>query len=197
MWWFVLHNQERFIYDQDQILQLKITLVIWMTKNGRNLRDNGYRDQNGASMSPAAAHGTLGSGWEQFSCQFGNGTLLGDTITGIVIAYDHLGSGSYLAYFDDFLIEEGQDLPTAIKPVERNENNFAVYPNPSKGQYNLKMNLPGEFQMIVYDSSGNLLSNRISDSTIEMIDLTHYSSGIYMLSVISDKKKYFQKLVKQ
>ena len=167
------------------------------TKNGRNLRDNGYRDQNGASMNPSVAHGTIGAGWEQFSCQFGNGTLLGDTITGIVISYDHSGSGSYSAYFDDFLIEEGQDTPTAIKTLEQDENKFTVYPNPSNGRYNLKMNLPGEFQMIVYDSSGNLLSNRISDSTIEMIDLTHYSSGIYILSVVSDKKKYFQKLVKQ
>ncbi len=168
-----------------------------ITKNGKNLRDNGYRDQNGTSMNPSSAHGTTGVGWEQYSCQFGNGALLGDTITGIVIAYDHSGSGSYSAYFDDFLIEEGQDTPTAIEPLDRIENKFAVYPNPSNGHFNLKMNLPGEYQIIVYDSSGNLLSHRKSDNDNEMIDLTHYSTGIYMLSIISDKTNYFQKLVKQ
>jgi hypothetical protein len=168
-----------------------------MTKNGRDLRDNGYRDQNGTSMTPSVAHGTAGAGWEQFACQFGNGILLGDTITGIVIAYDHSGSGPYSAYFDDFLVEEGQDVPTAIIVPVSNQNKFIVYPNPSNGLFNLKMNLPGEYQMIVYDSSGNLLSNRKSDNVNEMVDLTRYSSGVYMLSIISDKNKYFQKLVKQ
>lgn len=168
-----------------------------MTKNGRNLRDNGYRDQNGASMSPASAHGTLGAGWEQFSCQFGNGTLLGDTITGIVIAYDHLGAGTFSAYFDDFLIEEGQDLPTAIKPSERIENNFTVYPNPSNGQYTLKLNPSGEYHLIVYDSFGKLLLNRKAENTLETINLSGYSAGIYFLSILSDKNNYVQKLVKQ
>lgn len=168
-----------------------------VTKNGKNLRDNGYRDLNGTGMNPAIGHGIVGAGWEQFTCQFGNGILLGDTITGIVIAYDHSGSGAYLAYFDDFLIEEGQDPPTAIKPPERNDDKFIVYPNPSDGQYNLKMNPPGEYQMIVYDSFGKLLMNRKSGNTLETINLTGYSAGIYILSILSDRSNYVQKLVKQ
>ncbi len=169
-----------------------------MTKNGRNLRDNGYRDQNGNSMSPAAGHGTTGAGWEQFSCQFGNGTLLGDTITGIVIAYDHSGAGSYSAYFDDFLIEEGQDMPTAIQSPEPYDQKVAVYPNPSNGQFNLKINATGDFQLLVYDSSGNLLIKRKQVKAIDTIDLTNYSDGIYLLNIYAgnDTKNYFQKLIK-
>jgi hypothetical protein len=168
-----------------------------ITKNGRNLSDNGYRDQYGTSMHPTTGHGTTGAGWEQFTCQFGNGTLLGDTITGIVIGYNHAGQGAYLAYFDDFLIEEGQDSPTAIKPPEHNENKFIVYPNPSTGQYNLIMNQPGEYQLIVYDSFGKLLMKRKSVNTLETINLTGYSAGIYILSILSDRNNYVQKLVKQ
>jgi len=171
--------------------------VDFTTKNGRNLRDNGYKDQNGTSMNPSSGHGTAGVGWEQFTCQFGNGTLLGDTITGIVIVYDHSGPGAYSAYFDDFLIEEGQDTPTAIKSPERNGNKFTVFPIPSHGLYNLKMELSGEYLMIVYDSSGNLLMNRKSNNTLEVIDLTSYSAGIYILRILSDKDNYVQKLVKQ
>jgi hypothetical protein len=171
--------------------------VDFTTKNGRNLRDNGYRDQNSTGMYPAVGHGTPGAGWEEFTCQFGNGTLLGDTITGIVIAYDHSGSGSYSAYFDDFLIEEGQDTPTAIIPPEHMENKVTAYPVPSHGLFNLKINQPGEYQLIVYDSFGKVLMNRKSDNTLEVLDLTGYSAGIYFLSILSDKNNYVQKLVKQ
>jgi hypothetical protein len=148
-------------------------------------------------MNPAAGHGTPGTGWEQFACQFGNGTLQGDTITGIVIAYDHTGSGTYTAWFDDFLIEEGLDTPTAIKHPLSNENRILVYPIPSSGLFNLKMNLPGEYRMAVYDLSGNLLMNRKSDNTLEMIDLTGYSAGIYILNILYDKNNYIRKIVKQ
>jgi hypothetical protein len=175
----------------------RYVFVDLITKNGKNLRDNGYRDQNNTSMNPSVAHGTIGAGWEQFSCQFGNGTLLGDTITGIVIAYDHSGSGSYSAYFDDLLIEEGQDTPTAINPTEQNKNNFTAYPNPSNGLYNLKFNPPGEYHLIVYDSFGKLLINRKSVNTLETINLTGYSAGIYILNILSDRNSYVQKLVKQ
>ena len=168
-----------------------------ITKNGGSLRNNGYWDQNGKNILQASGLGTTGAGWEQFSCQFGNGTLSGDTITGIVIAYDHYGSGSYSAYFDDFLVEEGQEIPTAIPSSMQNENKFNVYPIPSRGLFYLKTNLPGEFRLSVYDTSGNLLLNRKSNNTLEMIDLTCYSAGIYFLSIISDKDNYIQKLVKQ
>jgi hypothetical protein len=168
-----------------------------MTKGGKNLRDYGYKDQNGTSMNPSSGHGSVGAGWEQFTCQFGNGTLLGDTITGIAIVYDHSGSGTYAAWFDDFLIEEGQEIPTAIQPPVRNDNKFTVYPNPSHGQYNLKMNTPGEYQLIVYDSSGKLLMNRKSDNTLETINLTGYKTGVYILSILSDRNNYVQKLIKQ
>lgn len=168
-----------------------------ITKNGKNIRDNGYRDQNGKITLPSTGLGTSGAGWEQFFSQFGNSTLVGDTITSIVIAYEHSGPGSFSAYFDDLLIEEGQDIPTAVKPLERYENKFSIYPNPSKGQFNLKLNLPAEYQMIVYDSSGNIVSNRKIDHFNEIIDLTHYPAGVYMLRVISGKDTYYQKLVKQ
>jgi len=168
-----------------------------ITKNGKTLRDNGFRDQNGKYILQSAGLGTTAAGWEQFSCQFGNGTLAGDTITGIVIAYDHPGSGTFSAYFDDFLVEEGQEIPTAIPSPIGNDEKLTVYPNPSNGQFNLKVNQPGEYQLAVHDSFGKLLMNRKSVQTFEKIDLTGYSAGIYILSIISDRNNYVQKLVKQ
>jgi hypothetical protein len=174
----------------------RYVFVDLITKSGKNLRDNGYKDQNGISISPSIAHGTAGAGWEQFTCQFGNGILLGDTITGIAIAYDHSGSGSYSAYFDDFLIEDGQDTPTAILSPERNESKISVYPNPSNGRFNLRMNVTGEFLVAVYDSYGNLLVNKKSTDLEDTIELSNYPSGVYILKVFANNKIYFHKFVK-
>ena len=174
----------------------RYVFVDLITKSGRNLRDNGLFDQNGASMKASAGHGTIGAGWEQFSCQFGNGTFLGDTITGILVNYEHTGTGSYLAYFDDFLIEEGQELSTAVPIPERNENRVVVYPNPSKGQFNLKVNPPGEYQVKVYNTSGNLLLQKNSDQINETIDLSHCTNGMYLLKIMTGNCDYLKKLVK-
>ena len=174
----------------------RYVFVDLITKNGKNLRDNGYIDQNGKGMNPSIAHGTTGAGWEQFTCQFGNGILLGDTITGIVIAYDHSGLGSYTAYFDDFLIEDGNDNPTAIITPENIDNIAVVYPNPSCGLFNLRLNINGEFLINVYNSSGNLMVNRKTTDSKEMIDLNRFPSGIYILKIIANNKTYFLKLVK-
>jgi len=174
----------------------RFVFVDLITKNGKNLRDNGYKDQNGISMNPSISHGTTGSGWEKFTCQFGNGILLGDTITGIVVSYDHSGSGSYLAYFDDFLIEDGQVTSAIQIPLEQNENNIPVYPNPSNGRFNLKMNTTSEYQITVYDSLGNLLVNKKSNDTNEIIELSGYADGIYILRTIANKTASFHKLIK-
>jgi hypothetical protein len=174
----------------------RYVFVDLMTKNGKNLRDNGYKDQNGNSMNPSIAHGTTGAGWEQFTCQFGDGILLGDTITGIAVSYEHVGGGSYTAYFDDFLIDEGQDTPTAIFTQKYIVEGISVYPNPSNGQFNLKMNVSGEYLITVYDSSGNLLINRRCTDINGIIDLRHYPSGIYVLRLKTNSRTYFQKLLK-
>jgi hypothetical protein len=168
-----------------------------MTKNGKNLRDNGYKDQYGTGMNPSIAHGTIGAGWEQFTCQFGDGSLLGDTITGIVVTYQHTGTGTYTAYFDDFLIEDGQDNPTAIITSENIDNFAVVYPNPSNGLFDLRLNVNGEFLINVYNSSGNLLLNRKTNDSKETIDLNRFPTGIYILRIIADNKTYIHKLLKK
>ncbi len=101
--------------------------VDFITQGGKNLRDNGYIDQNGASMHPGTAKGNVGAGWEQFTCSFGNGALLGDVITGIVIAYDNGTAGNYSANIDDIIIEDGENHPTGcVSPMLDNDRNITI-----------------------------------------------------------------------
>jgi len=166
----------------------RYVFVDLFTKTGKKLSTSGYNDQYGNSMNPAFAHGTAGAGWEQFICNFGNGLLLGDTITAIIISYENTGAGLYSAFFDDFLIETGGTTSAVARPAQHNDHAISVFPNPSDGRFNLKFNLPGEYRMLVYNSSGNLLIERVSDNTSAIIDLTGYSTGLYLLRTISDKK---------
>jgi len=154
-----------------------------------------YTDQNGTSMNPATPHGTVGDGWENFSCEFGKGVLLGDTITDIYINYDHAGAGTstYLAYFDDFLIEENIN-PNAITNIS-SDNVFVLSQNPTNGTFSLKMNVEGEYLLQVYDISGVNLTSRKSYNRNETIDLSNYGSGVYILNLTINGKKYYQKIV--
>ncbi len=86
------------------------TSVDLMFKSGSYLHNlTVYKDNNGNTMSPTIARGTVGA-WKQFTCQLGKGELIGDTITGIMIAYDHpVASGSINAYFDDVIVQDAID----------------------------------------------------------------------------------------
>ena len=165
------------------------------SKKGVYLK-NSYTDQNGASMNATTAHGTVGAGWEKFSCNFGSGVLLGDTITEIHINFDKISTetGAYLAYFDDFLIEENQN-PNSVSTFTV-DNVFEIMQNPSNGTFSLKMNVEGDYFIQVYDISGVNIINRKSNNRTEKIDLSCCGSGMYILKLTLNNKKYYQKIVK-
>ncbi|MCX6309205.1 MAG: T9SS type A sorting domain-containing protein, partial [Bacteroidia bacterium] len=151
-----------------------------------------YNDQTGTSMSPATAHGTVGAGWEQFTCQFGNGVLLGDTIVEVYINYEGAGSGTYSAYFDDFLIEDGQNA-NATKVLSADEI-FVLSKQSARGLFTLKMNVEGDYLLQVYTLSGVKLSSRKYDHSEETLDLSAYKSGVYLLNIILNTKRYHRKI---
>ena len=165
------------------------------SKKGVYLKSS-YTDQNGTSMNATTAHGTVGGDWEKFSCNFGDGVLLGDTITEIHINFDKAGieTGVYTAYFDDFLIEENQDV-NSIAEIDA-DNIFVLSQNYTKGLFNLKMNVEGEYQLQVYDVSGvNIISKKSKNST-EIIDLSNYKCGLFILNLTKNNKKYYCKIIK-
>ncbi len=95
------------------------TSIDLLFESGKRLKDlPGYVDNNGSSMSPNVARGTVGV-WEEFSCQIGVGELVGDTIVGIIIGYDNpSNSGVFTAHFDDIVIEDGNTSgPTPLAMV--------------------------------------------------------------------------------
>ena len=173
----------------------QFVFVDLITNTGKKLSSYGYTDQNGNSMNAATAHGTIGASWEKFTCDFGKDILLGETIVGIQINYEQTAIGSYEAYFDDFLIDDGTALDTNELTVSQ-DNLISVYPNPSNGIFHLTNNLNNEFTSSVYTLSGELILNKNAANSSVIIDLSDKPNGIYILRIRDKNNAYIQKLVK-
>ena len=82
-------------------------------------------------------------------------------------------------------------MPTSIEDLLR-ENDFVIYPNPTKDIINLAYNKNAKINL--YGPLGVLMA---SGDNIKQIDLSAYSNGIYVLYISYDNKIITHKIVKQ
>jgi len=165
----------------------RFAFVDLITKKGKNLRDNGYKDQTGQEMHPGKGHGTPGAGWEKFICVFGDQALENDTIIGIVITYANAATNvSYTAYFDDFVIYDGDGF-NAIETVNAKTGNAYVV---NKRLY--LSGYPSNPEVSVYNIVGQQLVNIKSASTGMELNLP---KGIYLVKVQFNGKAETHKVV--
>ena len=81
-------------------------------------------------------------------------------------------------------VKEG--IATGIN--ELNTTSFNVYPNPSKGQFNINLsnNKADNVNLIVRNLVGKTIINRnvkVAGQQLETISLTDYSKGVYFLTI--------------
>jgi len=98
--------------------------------------------------------------------------------------------------FQQFTVGYYQDIPNI--PYEEL---LTVYPNPSKGIYNLDMsfNTPQDVTVMVYDMMGNKIMDKLLKNVsveINKIDLTDKPNGIYFITAQSKDKRLSKKLIK-
>lgn len=79
-------------------------------------------------------------------------------------------------------------------------SNFALYPNPNKGNFSLSFdsNSGENINVNVYDISGRLVYNKNYNATSrfnETISLNNVSSGMYLMTVIDGGKRITKKLI--
>ena len=93
---------------------------------------------------------------------------------------------------DDFGIK-GTVLSTLDKSIE---NNFTVYPNPSKDLFNLSWSLTGEAKITVYNYLGKAVfkSKNIKTNSYQ-VDLANQSKGLYFIRVDVDGKQAVKKVI--
>ena len=75
--------------------------------------------------------------------------------------------------------------------------NASVYPNPSNGEFNLRVASTDVLQVRVIDVSGKvIMSNQVAGSNLYALDLNNVKSGIYILELESETGKTYKRLIK-
>ncbi|MCD7972011.1 MAG: hypothetical protein LUG18_04990 [Candidatus Azobacteroides sp.] len=162
--------------------------------SGKTLRDlSQYTDQTGNGMHPGNGRGTPGNGWEQFTCTFGQGELLGDIITGILIAYDHPSdNGNFTAYFDDIIIDTNTTILRATSKVSENKVQAAnVYS--ANGEIIINSS-QDRSEITLYTVTGQII---YQDITSDRHFTQKAKPGIYRVRIVSNgNTEYYSVMVR-
>lgn len=124
----------------------------------------------------------------------------GSTTASTTIIADDLGVGSHTIYatmYDENNIEYVDSVIVDVSVCVGIENpideaQISVYPNPTKGELNIKTSTLGHFRIT------NVLGEVVSDFTLnqnETIDIAHFAGGVYFLTELNSGKTF--KLVKE
>lgn len=100
-------------------------------------------------------------------------------------------SGTYTDIFTSF---KGCDS-TVITNLKVKPNYLKISPNPSTGKFNFT-HMEKESQIKIYDFTGRLILNTMSEDSEYTIDLSDKACGIYLYKVIGINTLYLGKLIK-
>jgi hypothetical protein len=71
-----------------------------------------------------------------------------------------------------------------------------VYPNPTDGTLTLAFETAGERLITLSDMSGKMLLRKTVNKPTEQIDISHYPSDVYLLTIDDGKRKSIRKIIK-
>jgi hypothetical protein len=75
------------------------------------------------------------------------------------------------------------------------ENSISVYPNPSQGIFEIRLEGTNQARYEIYNAIGNLVkSGNLNDAT-NTFDITNSGKGLYILRINSENKEYIQKIM--
>ncbi len=97
------------------------------------------------------------------------------------------------AIIDNFVIEG------TLSREENQFEQFAVYPNPSNGKFNIVLSTTDKVNVQLFDMRGRSVFNKLYNSNgisfNQQIDLSSLSSGVYILNVESNGKKDARRII--
>jgi hypothetical protein len=147
--------------------------------------------------NPISVSGSIFVGWEQYYDEIINVGLDRNTINNNRMYYN-LGAGwnqSNCADCDGtWMIRPVFGSLTTSSLDEASTVSLDVYPNPANSSVNIEFTKL--FTLSIYNLNGELIHNDFSDGSIG-IDLLSFSKGIYILEILSNDRKYREKLVVQ
>jgi len=125
-----------------------------------------------------------------------DGVLVSDNIMETTFQLNGLTAGSHLAEVEAVYetgVSERSEVEIILLNVSDTEKmDFVLYPNPSKGRFNLKLPKAGEVSII--DINGRLLYSEARDAGVSEME-HNLSSGTYIVQVKTDEGSSFKKLI--
>jgi len=86
------------------------------------------------------------------------------------------------------------EIPSCnVDVVNINKNMIKIYPNPSKGIINIEGAKNNKIE--IYDGLGQIVKIINNASSSEIVDLSSYKNGTYIVKVINKNDAYFKKLI--
>lgn len=88
--------------------------------------------------------------------------------------------------------------PTVVVKTDNNSDEFTVFPNPSKGEYNLFFENKDleKMQLNVLDYTGRTILSKAINNSYLFLDLNHQPNGIYFLEVSKNGVITRKKIIK-
>ena len=146
-----------------------------------------------------------------------NGTVL-STLTGSIEGIGHIGLACAVGYeyssnlhcykrqgieiqfgnVDCSLFPSPLRMNLSLNSNFASEKNIEIYPNPSNGIFKIKslINLiNGKYK--IYDIRGSIIKEGNINETVEEIDMSNYSNGIYILKIVGENLSECKKIIKE
>ena len=80
--------------------------------------------------------------------------------------------------------------------LEISNDLIKVYPNPSKGIYNINLISKSDISLNVFDLSGRLVfSNKLKNTNTIELDISDKLSGTYILKMVTDDLHYQKRII--
>lgn len=171
---------------------------VWIDWNQNCSFDDAGEEYNLGDANNTADGATGGS---PLSITIPSDAILGNTIMRVSTKFK--GDGLPTACdngFDGEVEDYTINVQASLSVEEFGFDNFAVFPNPNKGEFTIKLNssLSSDVKVEVFDLRGrSIYKNRYKDTGDfnEKINLNNVQSGMYILSVNDDKRKSTKKII--
>ena len=113
-----------------------------------------------------------------------------------------MNENMWIVKFDSFGCDTAGCNTVGILPITLASSAISVFPNPSNGVFTISNSHSGQGKKLItiFDLFGRIVNPQINFSGNEIIiDLTQYSSGIYLLEIRSEDGSniYSQKIIKE
>jgi hypothetical protein len=86
------------------------------------------------------------------------------------------------------------DLKYTSKTENVSKDKFKIYPNPTNGLFNIESQL--ELNYSIYDYSGKEIITGKKDGNIQLLDLSDFKSGIYLIKLFNNQDQFISKIIK-